>query len=30
MMPLFKHEGTYFNYEIQGEGIPFFVSSWTR
>ncbi|EHJ7460712.1 alpha/beta hydrolase [Listeria monocytogenes] len=22
-MPLFKHEGTYFNYEIQGEGIPF-------
>lgn len=22
-MPLFEHEGTYFNYEIQGEGIPF-------
>ncbi|MCB2717290.1 alpha/beta hydrolase, partial [Listeria monocytogenes] len=22
-MPLFKHEGFDFNYEIQGEGIPF-------
>lgn len=22
-MPLFKHEGIDFNYEIQGEGIPF-------
>ncbi len=29
-MPLFKHEGIDFNYEIQGEGIPLFVSSWTR